>query len=77
MEDGYGGDAVPEGPQAIVTPQSDLKVDFCRVANGRRPWRLKAQIERERRKRKEKTAKKQAENGKCFQFPCDTQNEHQ
>ena len=31
VEDGYGADAVPQGPQAIVTPQSDLKGDFCRL----------------------------------------------
>lgn len=52
VEDGYGEDAVPPGPQAIVTPQSDLKGDFSawkagRVANGKHPWRLKAEIKRE------------------------------
>lgn len=31
VEDGYGEDAVPQAPQAIVTLQSDLKGDFCRL----------------------------------------------
>lgn len=31
VEDGYGEDVVPQGPQAIFTPQSDLKGDLCRL----------------------------------------------
>ncbi|KAM7375829.1 hypothetical protein PAMP_005596 [Pampus punctatissimus] len=42
VEDGYGEDEVSQGPQATVTPQSDLKRDFCRMANGKNPWRFKA-----------------------------------
>ncbi len=29
VEDEYGEHAVPQGPQAKVTPQSDLKRGFC------------------------------------------------
>lgn len=31
VEDGYREDAAPQGPQATVTPQSDLKGDSCRL----------------------------------------------
>lgn len=72
--DGYGGDAVPQGPQAIVT-QSDLKGDFCRLANGKQPLRLKAEIKREEEQKRE-DGKKREEQGKCFQFPRDRRNEH-
>lgn len=62
MEDGYGEDAVPQGPQAVVTPQFDLKVDFCRVANGRHPLRLKAQIERRKEGKREQKSGQRKES---------------
>lgn len=48
------------------------------MANGGHPWRLQAEIKRQKDEKREdgKKRKKKAEIGKCFQFPHDTQNEH-
>lgn len=45
------------------------------MANGKHPWRLKAEIKREEEEKRE-DGKKEEEQGKCFQLPCDAQNEH-
>lgn len=45
-----------------MTPQFDLKVDFCRVANGRHPLRLKAQIVRRKEGKREQKSGQRRES---------------
>lgn len=48
------------------------------MANGNHPLRLKAELKREEEEKREDGKKKEnrEEQGKCFQFPRDKQNEH-